>query len=413
MTALASCFFAYVAFATLWPLVRAVGRLFLVGARAARRLVARMRPALARPEAAAVAPACARDNLQRFRPEVREAVERAASSHERLGDLASSCPAALVAIAAPGDDPEAARAADAGRALVVAGRPLAEVCAALGVPLWLRRARPETFRARPPALADAPELRQAIGPFVPTGAGAIGCAAHDPARWFDIVLCAFETADEAVGVWAARCAARTPEQVWDHHLRLVFLWAWFARRSGEWSDRLAWQRAVQLADAWRTQMEFAIFGGPDLWALAEAEVEGFAFVPLATDAAIAEEGAAMSHCVASYARDVANGECALWSVRRGGERVATLELGDSCGGDFVTVRQLFGRGNAAAERAVWRAATVFSLDRAEAAAVAAAWRPDNAQTRRAWEALFAPYWAAKGGVRSWAPLTPAQRALHV
>lgn len=347
----------------------------------------------------------------RFREEVRAAVVSTARQHPRLADLAASCPAALVAIAAPGNSAEDRDASDRARALVIDGRSVAEVLTALGAPLWLRRARPETFKARPPRLPDSPALRRAIGSFVPTDASAIDTAAKDPSRWLDVVVCAFETADEEVATWAARCAARSPELIWDHDLRLVLLWAWFARRSGDWSPRIGWTLARQQAGRWRTQTEFDIFGGPAEWALADGEFEGFVFVPLTTQEAIEDEGAAMDHCVASYARDVALGDCALWGMRRGDERVATLEVGGSCGADFMTVRQLYGFGNAPAPHEAWRAATLFSLARAEAALAEAAPRVDENDVRRGWEALFEPYWAEKGGVTTWAPMRPQGRAL--
>jgi hypothetical protein len=348
--------------------------------------------------------------LQRFPETVRAAVVAAAQEHPRLADLALSCPAALVALAATGETASERAALRLGRALTIEGRPLAEICAALGVPLWLRRARPETFVAPPRGLPDTPQARRLIAPYVPCGDAPIETQAQSPSRWLGFVVLAFETADEAVGLWVARCAARTPEQVWDHDARLVCLWAWFASRPDaeepRWSAQLSWERARTLAVQWRERVEFDIFGGPPEWALTEAEVEGFVFKPLATQGAIVEEGQAMGHCVASYARDVASGECALWGVRRGEERVATLEVGASCGGDFMTVRQLFGPENEAAPREAWRAATLFTLARAEDALGSAPVRASEAERREGWERLFEPYWKAKGGTRAWAPLTP-------
>lgn len=385
---------------------------FRIVRRCARWLVAvALRLARRAPVASPVIDPDPEASFTRFREEVREAVALTARTHPRLRDLAASCPAALVAIAAPGEANDAQAASAKARALVIEGRPLAQVCAALDLPWWLRRARPETFKARPPKLPDTPALRRAIGPFVPTGATGFDCDADDPARWLDIVVCAFETADEEIGAWAARCAAQTPEQIWDHDMRLTLLWAWFARRSGAWAPRIGWSHARELAGAWRTRMEFDIFGGPAAWALAGGEFEGFMFTPLTTREDIAEEGAAMGHCVASYARMVAIRECALWSLRRDGERVATLEVGAECGADFITVRQLYGPGNAPAPREAWRAATLFSLQRADAALAEAAPRVSEDDVQRAWERLFEPYWAAKGGVSAWAPLRPREREL--
>jgi hypothetical protein len=57
-----------------------------------------------------------------------------------------------------------------------------------------------------------------------------------------------------------------------------------------------------------------------------AEAGGFRFVALQSPSAIHAEGKAMHHCVASYIREVAHGDCRLYSVQRDDRRLATLEL---------------------------------------------------------------------------------------
>jgi hypothetical protein len=52
----------------------------------------------------------------------------------------------------------------------------------------------------------------------------------------------------------------------------------------------------------------------------------FEFVALRSGRELAEEGAAMKHCVASYLESVSRGSSRIYSIRRDGERVATLEL---------------------------------------------------------------------------------------
>jgi len=60
---------------------------------------------------------------------------------------------------------------------------------------------------------------------------------------------------------------------------------------------------------------------PLLW-----EHGGFSFVALQTGKAVHAEGAAMHHCVASYWKNVSEGESRIYSIRENGSRVATLEL---------------------------------------------------------------------------------------
>lgn len=56
---------------------------------------------------------------------------------------------------------------------------------------------------------------------------------------------------------------------------------------------------------------------------------GYEFLPLRSGEALFTEGEAMRHCVASYVRDVIAGSSRIFSVRKQGFRVATLELAPS------------------------------------------------------------------------------------
>lgn len=347
-------------------------------------------------------------DLSRFLPDVRELVAAEAAAHPRLADLASSCPAALVAIACPEEEEEDIACAQAARALAIAGRPLAEICAAAQVAYWLRRARPETFGARPPRLPDTPAIRRRIANHVPTGDGETP-RWRAPSYWLDAVAIAFETGDEAVGLWAARAAAEANCWMSMYTMRVVALWAWFSLHAPEmvpgprWTPDLGWERADELAYAWRGPIAFGIYGGPPDWARVDAEREGYRFTALLDCDAIIAEGEIMEHCIGSYAYAVAIGECALWRVSKEGAPVATLELGELCESQFVGVRQLYGPKNAAVEPQAWRAAMRFALEREAARDPLRRMQAPREPAQRAWEALFEPYWKAKGGTRSWAP----------
>ena len=58
----------------------------------------------------------------------------------------------------------------------------------------------------------------------------------------------------------------------------------------------------------------------------EMEVEGLRIVALRSGEESWLEGRAMHHCVSSYTQAVVGGKCRLFSVRRGDERLATVEL---------------------------------------------------------------------------------------
>ena len=56
------------------------------------------------------------------------------------------------------------------------------------------------------------------------------------------------------------------------------------------------------------------------------ELVGWSFVELLTYQALIDEGEAMRHCVATYGRRVHAGNSSIWSARRHGERVLTVEV---------------------------------------------------------------------------------------
>lgn len=349
-------------------------------------------------------------DLSRFNEDLREKIAATVAEHSRLAELARSCPALLVAIACPGDEARDQDCAREARRLVIDGRPLAEACAAAEVAFWLRRARPETFRARPPRLPDTPQIRRAICNHVPADAGAFE-GGRDPWRWLDAVDVAFETGDETVALWIARTAG-SKRWLWPSAVRAVALWAWYSRHAPQlvegpgWAPDLGWQRAFELAHEWKTRRAFELFGGPPDWARVTMTQSGLEFIPLLDADAIVAEGKAMENCVATYAYLVAIGACALWRIVKDGEHIATLDIGLVCGADYVAARELYGRRNEPASRDVWRAAAVFALERADAADPALRRRADAHEKQRAWAEFCAPYWAAKGGPSAWVPSEP-------
>ena len=56
------------------------------------------------------------------------------------------------------------------------------------------------------------------------------------------------------------------------------------------------------------------------------QVNGYQIVPLDTTEELWKEGRAMHHCAGSYDYRVAAGNCYIYSVRQGDNRVATVEL---------------------------------------------------------------------------------------
>jgi len=135
--------------------------------------------------------------------------------------------------------------------------------------------------------------------------------------------------------WAATTLSRSGSfQQWREvadlalHLRERFNRAW------------TWESAYKAAEAWHRELAknsqaeaFFRNHGQDyeaeinLGALpAELQIDGLDFVALRSGLALHEDGRAMHHCVASYAGAVIKGKSRIFSIRRDGKRIATLEL---------------------------------------------------------------------------------------
>ncbi len=136
-----------------------------------------------------------------------------------------------------------------------------------------------------------------------------------------------------------------------------------------------WPRAVEEAARWHATLDaeklltglpftpdtvIDLGPHPDLLDLA-----GLTFAALRTPRAIVEEGSAMRHCVGTYVKNVVAGHTHIVSVRRNGERLATMELTRN-----GSVCQLKGRYNAEPALATKKAAMAYS---AEVARGIAAW----------------------------------------
>jgi hypothetical protein len=341
-----------------------------------------------------------------------------AAAHPALADLALTFPALLVALAMPRAGQYAVRqqAID----LVAGGTPLRHVARLLQLPMWLRRLPPEAFHdAAPPVPAsDAFACRIVNTLPEPQRAG----------TWLAVVSLAYTACDEHFALWAARnfgdLAYRgcQPSSVaLNTAARTLGLLAWYSRAGGTyassligrpWTPDMSYEAARQSAYAWmeRIEAELTLGGGGIEHTWCEpARVDGIDFVPITTAAAITEEAAAMRHCVLTYSFAIAEGVCRIWSLRKDGERIATLEI-RACGTArrFATIGQIQGPGNADVDEAVWRAAYAWLLRQPQIAC--GALDCDRPLSHELWQRLWKPYWRAHG-LEDWLPLTPARQVL--
>lgn len=351
--------------------------------------------------------------LAQFQPPFRKRVAAFAAQHPRLQDLALSFPALLFALAVPryGRDRERART------LVVEGAPLREAAVAARVPLWLRRMKPQALTAPLPFLPG--------GPFV--GRQVVNHVPRSPRRvsgWLDAIARAAWIAGDDVAVWIARVWEGRQPKVSVREEHWVALWAWYSRHVKDdpchvatWSPGLSFCNALHHTDEWRTNasLHLRLGGGAlsDVW-FKPGMVGPFSIVPLRTLADVVGEAREMKNCVRWYGPELAENVCRLWSIRRDGERIATIEVSQAFEGPLAHISQVKLVDDNPAPEGIWRIAQEW-LRGQERQNIG--WRQvDDAVSpsqAAAWRAMWRPFWLAKRRIPSWLPLTPNERALRL
>jgi hypothetical protein len=116
---------------------------------------------------AAMAHACEpiETRIRRFPRKFQRRLRKLVKGSKPLKDLLYAFPGAVFVLAARNRPPEA-RAE--GVRLAQAGRPLADVAAALGLPMWLRRLPPEAFAAPFGRLPDADGFGRRVANLTPS-----------------------------------------------------------------------------------------------------------------------------------------------------------------------------------------------------------------------------------------------------
>jgi hypothetical protein len=353
--------------------------------------------------------------LRRYHPRFQGMVRALAMRHSRIADLAVSFPALLFALAVPRPGLDPARAL----ARVIAGHALAEAAAAADVPLWLRKLPPEALTRPIPRLPDGELFRRQIANHLPRSPKLAPI-------WLQVVADVAEIAHEQAAVWIARELGRDePRRVNHARLRLISLWAWFSRQPATfahelierpWSPEMRIGPALAAAEHWRTIVALHVSLGrrpiTEMW-LRTAEMAGYDFVPLASIAAISEEAKAMRNCLNTYGYNLAHNRSRLWSVRRNGERVATLRIACRYRDPLLNIVELKSAGNADVPRELWWAARQW-LHMHDLSQINMGKQPywGTAPLDRAtWLSLWRPYWLAKRRIPEWLPIGPSRDAL--
>lgn len=266
--------------------------------------------------------------IRRFPRCYRRRLRKLVKGSKQLRDLLYSFPAAAFVLASGNRTPDACGHA---LRLVKEGRSLTEIAAVLELPLWVRSVPPEAFAHPFGALPDNVDFKRQIGNLIPKPEEAAP-------SWLYTIGFLAEAVDDGLALWFAkkRCKLILPEG--SDPLLLLAAFVWFSmRKEGPgfgliekpWHGKMRFSEAARLAVSWfeRVIMEYCVEDKVNYgdW-FKERKACGYRFLPLQTPGELSEEGDSMNNCVESYAGKVAAGSCLIYSIRRGGKRVATMEI---------------------------------------------------------------------------------------
>lgn len=149
-----------------------------------------------------------------------------------------------------------------------------------------------------------------------------------------------------------------------------------------------------------------------MW-LQPGRADGYDFIPLNSTTDISEEAEAMQNCLRTYGPNLAHNRSRLWSVRRSGQRVATLRVAARFEGPLPGIAELTGIRNAEMPREVWWAARqwLHSHDLLRMEIEQRRWGTAPLD-RPTWRAIWRPYWLARRQIPEWLPLAPSRKALN-
>jgi len=343
--------------------------------------------------------------IGRFDPARRSSVRRLIASSPRIADLALVFPGALYALASRfGAAKRRQRAID----LILKGAPLKDVAAALELPLWLRRLPPEAFSGRFASVPTCELFSRRIANHLPT-------ASEDSAFWLKSVTFAATAADNYFALWLAQQAVFMDPGEPERLFGLLAAYAWLSNHERcpvqalivvPWRPEMALDTAVCAAKSWLNRMRLVLQLDKgvitDPW-LEPGEARGLTFVPLLDSAAILAESQAMQNCADQYADRLARDKCRLFSVRRRGQRVATLEIGPHPReAGVLAICQLKARHNLPVPAEVWQASHTWLGSQRDIRRPPAGAPPERPLCPATWEKLMAPYRASKTGA-PWLP----------
>lgn len=355
------------------------------------------------PDAATPHNLCSDVLIGRFPRAQRREIRRLVQTYPRTADLLHTFPGVLSSLAQKRGSTIRRTAAVA---LIDSGAQLKSVARALDIPMWMRRLPPEAFEL--PLLTALPRSER-FGRRIATR---IPQANNQAAFWLAAILFAERAVHEDFALWLAGQPIYIDGGEADRLLCVLAAYVWFSsapqtegfRLIGvPWRPEVSFETAICAAKSWfnRIRLVLQLPTGTltDAW-LMPGSAQSYSFEPLLDSHEILAEAAAMQNCADQYAERVARNRCRLFSVRRNGQRVATMEIAqhprEAC---VLSILQLKARHNMAASTDIWQAAYAWMaqqqcLKRIPTLA-SEGFTPTYDQD--AWCRIFSPYRSAKAG----------------
>ena len=288
--------------------------------------------------------------VQRYPVSHRREVRRLVRSSPRIADLATVFPGILYALAAR-RGPISARLN--ATSLIEVGAQLIFVARALDLPMWLRRLPPEAFEDLPQRLPKSEAFGRRIACRMPA-------APRESAFWLESVLFAEAACHEDFAIWLAGQTIFHDAGDVEKMLAVVAAYAWYSGRPEAsahklivvpWRPEISFDTALCAAKSWFNRVRLVLQLTPgvvvDPWLKPGAGL-GYTFEPLMTHQDVLAEAQAMQNCADQYGERIVRDKCRLFSVRRNGTRIATLEIGPhSRENGVLAINQLKARHNMA------------------------------------------------------------------
>jgi PcfJ-like protein len=210
--------------------------------------------------------------------------------------------------------------------LVDCGARLRDVAAVLNIPMALRHFKPGVAHLATEVFCQHPEFLN----FLPA-------TTHKQRIWLLVVNWAFNKVNPDFGRWAARHVPEIPGRRQQEVGSFISDLADWVRAEGPsrqfvirpFRSSMSLNTVTTLSAEWHEAVAAAMDGPaatfPPPW-YAAAKIGDFDIVPIDNSAALYREGAAMHHCVGTFTDAVQSGSLYVYSVRRDGQRVATLAI---------------------------------------------------------------------------------------